>query len=121
VGRKELDLIAASGFREFPPRLSFQPIFYPVLNREYAVTIARDWNTNDEASGFAGFVTEFEVDDEDIRRFAIQTVGSSIHQELWIPAEELEEFNQHIVGFIRVTESFSGFDPSKEAASQSAD
>ena len=36
VGPKELALIAASGHREFPPRLPGQPIFYPVLNEEYA-------------------------------------------------------------------------------------
>jgi len=31
VGPKELELIAASGYRDFPPRLPGQPIFYPVL------------------------------------------------------------------------------------------
>ena len=36
VGPKELELIAAAGYREFPPRLPEQPIFYPVLNEEYA-------------------------------------------------------------------------------------
>lgn len=40
VGQKELDLIRESGFRTFPPRLYFQPIFYPVLNEEYAAGIA---------------------------------------------------------------------------------
>jgi len=54
VGRGELELIRASGFREFPPRLPEQPIFYPVLTEEYATQIARDWNTKDERSGFAG-------------------------------------------------------------------
>jgi len=51
VGQKELDLIAESGYRAFPPRLDWQPIFYPVLNEEYASFIAREWNTKDEASG----------------------------------------------------------------------
>jgi hypothetical protein len=36
VGRHELDLIEESGFGAFPPRLPEQPIFYPVLNEEYA-------------------------------------------------------------------------------------
>ncbi|HZH29542.1 MAG TPA: hypothetical protein VEY11_02010 [Pyrinomonadaceae bacterium] len=44
VGERELQLIRESGFREFPPRLPGQPIFYPVLNEEYAARIARDWN-----------------------------------------------------------------------------
>jgi len=36
VGQAELDLIRASGFTAFPPRLPGQPIFYPVLNEAYA-------------------------------------------------------------------------------------
>ena len=51
VGRKELELIRESGYREFPPRLPHQPIFYPALNEEYATRIARDWNTKDAVSG----------------------------------------------------------------------
>ena len=47
VGQAEFDLIAAGGFTAFPPRLPEQPIFYPVLNQEYATQIARDWNTKD--------------------------------------------------------------------------
>ena len=44
VGPHELALIAASGYRAFPPRLPEQPIFYPVVSQEYATQIARDWN-----------------------------------------------------------------------------
>jgi len=51
VGPKQLELIAAGGYREFPPRLPEQPIFYPVLNEEYARQIAREWNVS--ASGAA--------------------------------------------------------------------
>jgi hypothetical protein len=61
VGQKELDLIRESGFTAFLPRLPHQPIFYPVLNEAYAVQIARDWNTKDPASGYAGYVTRFHV------------------------------------------------------------
>jgi hypothetical protein len=59
VGQKEFDLIAGTGFKSFPPRLEGQPIFYPVLNEEYATFIARDWNTIDAASGFIGYVLRF--------------------------------------------------------------
>jgi len=61
VGQAELDLIAQSGWREFPPRLEWQPIFYPVVNEDYAAQIARDWNTKDAASGHVGYVTRFHV------------------------------------------------------------
>jgi len=99
VGPKELALIAASGHREFPPRLPGQPIFYPVLNEEYARQIARDWNV--PASG-AGYVTRFAMRNEFVGRYPIHTVGGSVHQELWIPAEDLAEMNRNIVGLIEV-------------------
>ena len=59
VGVKELDLILNTGCRRYPKRLPTQPIFYPVLNQEYAAEIAKLWNTKDQFSGYAGFVTEF--------------------------------------------------------------
>ena len=61
VGQKELDLIREAGYHAFPPRLSWQPIFYPVLNEAYATRIARDWNTKDAASDYVGYVTRFQV------------------------------------------------------------
>src|SRR6476469_9850426 len=106
VGRGELNLIASSGFKSFPSRLPDQPIFYPVLTREYAEQIARDWNTKDERSGFVGYVLEFEVETEYLRRFDIRKAGSSRHLEYWVPAEELAEFNRHIEGQIRVIANF---------------
>jgi hypothetical protein len=107
VGQGELDLIAASGFKAFPPRLPEQPCFYPVLTREYAEQIARDWNTKDERSGYVGYVTEFTVDSNYLNQFEIRKAGGQEHLEYWIPAEELEEFNRHIRGEIRVITKFS--------------
>jgi hypothetical protein len=108
VGQAEMDLIIKSGCKTFPPRLPAQPIFYPVLNQEYAEQIARDWNTKDSASGFAGYVTRFHVDCEFSKRYPVQVVGNRSHQELWVPAEELEQFNAHIVGVIEVVAEFHG-------------
>jgi len=103
VGPKELELIEQSGWKRFPPRLFDQPFFYPVTNEEYAVQIARDWNV--PASG-SGFVTKFSVRTEYVKKFQIQNVGGEIHNELWVPAEELEEFNDNIIGEILVTKEF---------------
>lgn len=100
VGQAELDLIAAADYRAYPPRLPGQPIFYPVLNERYAREIAEKWNRKSADSGYAGYVTTFEIDDAYISRFDIQTVGAHYHQEFWIPAEALEEFNRHIIGRI---------------------
>src|SRR5688572_16852444 len=107
VGPQELASIIASGYREFPPRLPEQPIFYPVLNEEYARQIARDWNV--QASG-AGYVTRFAVLKEFLDRYPVQTAGGSIHKELWIPAEDLAEMNRNIVGLIEVIAEFKGID-----------
>ena len=102
VGQKEKDLIEESGFTVFPPRLAWQPIFYPVLNQRYAEEIAGKWNTKDADSGYIGYVTRFEIDDNYIAAFPVHTVGASYHQELWIPAEELEIFNSKIIGKIEI-------------------
>ncbi len=106
VGEKEYQLVKLSGFTSFPPRLPEQPIFYPVLNQKYAEEIASKWNTEDKASGYKGYVLEFTVDNAFLSRYVVQTVGASYHQELWVPAEELEEFNRHIVGAITVVSCF---------------
>ena len=108
VGVQELALIAESGYTAFPPRLPEQPIFYPVLNERYAAEIAGRWNTRDKNSGFKGFVTRFEVDDQFLARYLVQTVGRSYHQEYWIPAEDLAEFNRHIQGKIEVIREVGG-------------
>lgn len=108
IGHYELELIEESDFRAFPPRLPHQPIFYPVLTEAYAVEIARDWNTKDEASGYAGYVTRFAMDAAFLARYPVQIAGAQRHQELWVPAAELAEFNRHIVGRIEVIAKFRG-------------
>lgn len=107
VGQQELDLIIKSQWAGFPPRLPEQPFFYPVLNKEYAIQIARDWNAkyNDPK---CGYVTRFRVRTAFIDRYEPKTVGAEMHRECWIPAEALEELNQNIVGRIEVIAEFKG-------------
>ena len=106
VGTKELELIEKSNYRGFPPRLAEQPIFYPVLNEQYATKIASGWNVkyNDD---HRGYVTKFEIDDSYYEQFEVHQVGGEYHKELWIPAEKLKEFNEHIIGKICVISEFS--------------
>ena len=108
VGKKELDLIAESGYKGYPPRLIGQPIFYPVMNFDYAAQIAKEWNVVDEFSGYCGFVTAFDIDAKYVSKFEVQNVGGFEHNELWVPSEELQEFNEHIVGKIEISASFYG-------------
>ena len=106
VGQKEYDLIEQSGWKAFPPRLFWQPIFYPVVTEEYAVYIAEKWNTKDPNSDFVGYVLKFQIDQEYISQYEIQKVGGKESLEYWIPAEELDNFNSHIVGPIEVIHEF---------------
>lgn len=108
VGLTEMQLILQEEPHVFPPRKSEQPYFYPVLTEEYAHQIARDWNTKDSVSGYAGFVTAFNVSTHYLEQFEEQTVGEFHHKELWIPADELSEFNQHISGNIIIIAAYYG-------------
>lgn len=68
--------------------------------------IAREWNTKDLASGFMGYVLRFEVDAGFVALFDVHRVGGVGIDELWVPAERLDDFNAHIVGTITVTATY---------------
>jgi len=106
VGQAEFELVRASGFSSFPPRLPHQPIFYPVLGEQYATQIARDWNAKDEKSGFVGYVLRFRVRPEFLSDYEIHILGSSEHREYWIPAKDVQKLNENIVGLIEVISGF---------------
>lgn len=106
VNQAELDLIAASNWTQFPPRLPEQPIFYPVLNQEYAEQITREWNIPTYG---VGYVVQFGVEDTFIKRYEVRTVGADQHTELWIPAEELSAMNAHIIGKIQMIGQFNNW------------
>lgn len=106
TGRKELEFIIQSDFRKFPPRLETQPFFYPVLNEEYAIEIAKGWNAKSIESDFYGCVTRFKINKEYIEKFEIHKAGNRNQLEYWIPSEKLDEFNDNIVGKIEVLHEF---------------
>ncbi len=103
VGPEELQLIKHSRNKAFPPRRPEQPIFYPVLTEEYATKIAREWNVPASQSGY---VTRFKVRRTFISRFQVKEVGGRQFQEYWIPAEDLQELNNNIVGEIEIISEF---------------
>ena len=115
IGEKELVLIAESDFKKFPPRLEWQPIFYPVLNEKYACEIASKWNTADEFGNYLGFVTKFRINMVEFLKYKIENVGGAHHNELWVPSKAMEDFNASIIGDIEVIRVFKG-DKFKSAA-----
>jgi hypothetical protein len=106
VGLAELRLIYEADMRYFPPRLPEQPIFYPVLNAQYAAQISHDWNARSEEQ--AGYVTRFAIDDTYAARFETRKVGAREHLELWVPADELADFNRHLMGPIALISASFG-------------
>jgi hypothetical protein len=103
TGPEELALVEASGWREWPPRRAGPPVFYPVLNEEYAARIARDWNV--PRSG-AGYVTRFQVLRSFLDHYEVRQAGGKTILEYWIPAEDLPALNASIVGTIEVTAEY---------------
>ncbi len=103
TGPMELQLARESGFTRWPPRLPEQPIFYPVTNEAYACEIASKWNVRDSG---VGYVTRFAVKKKFMDRYEIHRVGAAHHTEWWIPAEDLDELNDNIVGLIEVVKEF---------------
>ena len=103
TGPEEIELVRKSGYRKWPPRLPEQPIFYPVTNQKYAEQIAREWNVKDSG---VGYVTKFYVKASFMKKYEVHKAGGSIHTEWWVPAEELEELNENIIGTIEVVAEF---------------
>ena len=99
TGPEELELVKQSGYKRWPPRLPGQPIFYPVTSEEYAREISLKWNVRESG---VGYVTRFRVFKQFADRYEIHQVGAQGHTEWWIPAEDLEELNDSIVGEIEV-------------------
>ncbi len=79
-----------------------------MTSEAYAAQIARDWNTKDAGSGYVGYVTRFAVEERFLAKYEPHTVGASIHQEYWIPAQDLDSFNGHLIGSIEVIATFRG-------------
>jgi hypothetical protein len=46
------------------------------------------------------------VDSAFAGRYEPRIVGASVHRESWVPADELDAFNAHIVGLIEVIAEF---------------
>ncbi|SFL07672.1 hypothetical protein SAMN03159341_10387 [Paenibacillus sp. 1_12] len=108
VGLYEMQLILNRGLKGFPPRLPEQPNFYSVLSKHYAEQMAMNWNTDDAQSGFSGFVTEWDMNESYINKLDRQIVGTALHEELWVPAEQLPRFNTQIQGAIRLIDVYYG-------------
>ena len=74
-----------------------------MTNEAYASEIAEKWNAVGDG---VGIVTRFEVEADFLKQYEIHQVGASHHTEYWIPSEDLDEFNRHIIGPIQMVKEF---------------
>lgn len=86
-----------------------------MLNETYATQIARDRNTRDAENGSVGYALRFDVDATFLETYEVHQVGGIEHQEYWIPAEELDQFNDAIVGNTEIVGEYRG-DPPRPSA-----
>jgi hypothetical protein len=64
-----------AGWTSRPPTLLEQPIFYPVLDEDYAGQIARDWNPRHPSTDNRGYITRFRVRAAFLARRDVMVVG----------------------------------------------
>jgi hypothetical protein len=57
-------------------------------------------------SGYAGYVLRFSVRSAFLDGYDVHTVGGRMCKEYWIPAEDLDRFNDAIVGRIEEIASY---------------
>ncbi|WP_329107085.1 hypothetical protein OG792_02870 [Micromonospora sp. NBC_01699] len=102
---EELDLIRESGWRKWPPLSPDRPWFYPFLDEDSAILISRNWRYDRPDQGVS-YVTRFQVEQAFLSHYSTRTFGGSTTPMLWVPSEDLDEFNSHIVGPIEVVHEF---------------
>ena len=106
LSAEEYNAVAEKGFRGFPPRSAEQPLFAALLSQTGAKKIARHMRIEKQAEHTA-YVVSFLVDDAYIRQFPVQQDDEPDFRALWIPAEDVEILNQHLIGKIRIIERYT--------------
>ncbi len=97
--------VESLSFQGFPPRAGDQPLFTALLSQEGASQIARRMRVAKQTDPTV-YVVSFLVDDAYIRQFPVQHNEDRERRALWIPADEIDILNQHLIGGIRVLASY---------------
>lgn len=105
LNAEEFHAVEARSFRGFPPRSDEQPLFTALLSEEGASQIAKHMRIAKEAENTV-YVVSFLVEDAYIRQFPVQHAEERNRRALWLPAEEVDILNQHLIGTIRVIASY---------------
>lgn len=106
VSAEEYAAIEELDHAGFPRRGAGQPLFTALLSLEGASQIARRMRVDKQAESDTVYVVGFLVEDAYIRQFPVQHVDEPDSRALWIPAEEIDILNQHLIGKIRVLNTY---------------
>ena len=106
ISGEEYRAIEARGFLGFPKRTEGQQILTLLLSQDGAMEIARRLRVEKQNDNKV-YVVSFLVEDSYIRQFPVQDREKPEYSALWIPAEETEILNQHIIGKIRLVTSYN--------------
>ncbi|MET7835275.1 ADP-ribosylation/crystallin J1 [Micromonospora sediminicola] len=102
LGQQELGLIREAGGRRWPALPPDQTHFFPMLDEGFAIRAAQNWNL----FGPVRYVARFHVETGFLGRYSTRSFGGSAAPMLWVAAEDLDEFNAHIVGSIEIIHEF---------------
>ncbi len=97
VNAEELAALQSLRWKGFPP--CAEAAFYPALNARFALDFI---HSQEGGKKPALYLTRFQIHAGYVRSFEVQTLSGEVHDELWVPAEEWENFNRNIVGRIAV-------------------
>ena len=108
VTQQELNQIVKFNYKKIPPRDNPQNMFYALLNGSYAEQLAYDWNIETETQSNIVHVVSVDLPTEYLEQFLVQSIATDFESELWILTTELENFNQQIIGRVKLVKSFLG-------------
>lgn len=97
VGPEELDFIARSGWTRFPPRLRRKTVFYHEIEK---ASLADEPVTDDICRNT--FIIRIHMLSEYLKQYCM-TEPKDDCEELCIPLDKSDEFNNHIIGLIELT------------------
>ncbi|HPH22281.1 MAG TPA: hypothetical protein PLW32_00250 [Chitinophagaceae bacterium] len=108
VTQQELNQIVEFNYKKIPPRANPQNMFYALLNGSYAEQLAYDWNIETETQSNTVHVVSVDLPTDYLEQFLVQSIATDFESELWILTTELENFNQQIIGRVKLVKSFLG-------------
>lgn len=90
----ELKFIKTNKFKKFPPCSPDYPFFHTMFNQKIDLEIDKNK---------ISYGIRYEIKKCFLDRYEKQFVGNYDIKDYWIPSKDLEEFNQNLIGEIKIT------------------